>query len=384
MPFALHPTQMELMGSEMLGLVVGNFAITIGFGVLCFTLVRIAAAGGEKVFPKLFEGLDTQGWMRFPSAPLFVFQVLYQGTSLGCINLIIQPPSAVAFVVGVVGLFVCITVPIATFLTIVSHVPSKAVYMRERGCKGFRKVFLGSGEWVNKREDCAWVQRWSSVMRTYRQETAWYMFVEFTSSMALSAIAATETDSWDGCGHKKVFTALVFVVMGVMEACVWPHARYRDSSADFVLYGLQASAMLLMGVGYYSKDQEHAGFSISSTLLVATLYILLVRVVIDVCSELYILISGRRNKLQEDLNARDCGFNPSMKVAASLEALSPMDSFPQTPTSTQYNRSYGRRSFFPIPRTESVVSTRSSWRSLTPFYTTLDDQLDGREWRYVI
>eukprot|EP01064_Diplonema_japonicum_P036469 TRINITY_DN818_c2_g1_i1.p1 TRINITY_DN818_c2_g1~~TRINITY_DN818_c2_g1_i1.p1 ORF type:complete len:1036 (+),score=236.40 TRINITY_DN818_c2_g1_i1:81-3188(+) len=348
LPRALHPTQMEVWGSESLGIVVGNFAITLGFTALCYLLVQIASLGGAVIFPKLFEGLDTQGWMRFPSAPLFVFLLFYQGTTLGSINLIIHPPGVAGLVVGICSMAMCMMVPVGVFMAVRRGVPYHAVYMLEKGCTGAKRMLIGEGEWVNTKKSCFWVQRWTSMVRVYREEVAWYAVVEFAGSLAISAMQAAETEDYVGCGHKKLFTSAVFAIMLVCEALIWPHARQRDSAVDFVMLGLQAASLGLAGCGYYAGDLKHPTFTIASNLMLGAVFILLGKVVLDLISEVYILCDGRRTRLQENMDAQ---MRPCLMRVEDL-----MPEPYEEPTSILLSSSTNRSGLEAISRTESLSS----------------------------
>ena len=302
-PLALHPTQIQVMGSDSAGAVVGNTLIAVGFGCVCAVALLILQRFGRSMCPGLFTSLDTQGFLRLPSAPFFVFQLLYQGTTYGAMNLVLHPPSVGLCIAGLVSLLLCIVLPLLVFWTVTSNVPRSAQYMHDtRPLGAWMTILIGPGEWVSLHEDCHWVNRYATAVRMYRQELAWFSIIEFAGSFALSALSAVDATTLVSCGHVKISAALVFLIMLVVEARLWPHARMRDSAMDFVGLGLQMSAMVLMGAGYYSGARDASDswtFSGAGYILLLAVALVLLKVALDVISELYILLTGRRAALQQ-------------------------------------------------------------------------------------
>ena len=299
LPRALHPTQWVVHGSEAAGVVLGNMAITVGFSAVCFAMVRVAASGGRRMFPLFFEGIDTQGLLRFPSAPLFIFQLLYQGTTYGSMVLVLHAPTPMLAMVGGASVAACMVVPCALLTVVHGDVPAKARYRFDEHTKSsLLRFWIGPGEWVARTRRTSWVNRYASVVRTFRQDLAWYAFVEFTSSFTLSAIAAVEARNEAACGHVKLASAAVFLVLLFVECALWPHAKRRDGLLDVVLLGAQFCAMTVRAFAYYSLDREHWGFLLSSQLLVCCGMLLMCKVVVDVLSEVYVLVKRRRARLE--------------------------------------------------------------------------------------
>eukprot|EP01064_Diplonema_japonicum_P003310 TRINITY_DN1214_c0_g3_i1.p1 TRINITY_DN1214_c0_g3~~TRINITY_DN1214_c0_g3_i1.p1 ORF type:complete len:623 (+),score=121.11 TRINITY_DN1214_c0_g3_i1:811-2679(+) len=299
-PWALHPTGLVVEGSEAAGMVLGNVAIMVGFTVLCYVLVQGASHGGARVMPGVFEGLDAQGWMRFPSAPLFLFQMFYQGTSLGGMQLVLHPPSAGAFVLGVLAMGFCLGVPLWVWNTVQRDIPTKARYVADKQTKLMVvKLLVGPGEWVSVDRENHWVNRYASVVRTYREDVAWYSVLEFAASFALAGLQAVSVENLTQCGHVKLMSAIIFLILMVVEGALWPHARYRDAATDVVLLGMQLTAMLLMAAAYYEGDRGHWTMMLASRLLFLAVIVILIKVAVDVATEIYIIIKKRRARLQE-------------------------------------------------------------------------------------
>eukprot|EP01061_Rhynchopus_euleeides_P011349 TRINITY_DN20910_c0_g1_i1.p1 TRINITY_DN20910_c0_g1~~TRINITY_DN20910_c0_g1_i1.p1 ORF type:complete len:389 (+),score=136.80 TRINITY_DN20910_c0_g1_i1:160-1167(+) len=217
-------------------------------------------------------------------------------------SLVLQPKDALHLVVGIVCIVVCIVVPLYLFRTVAHSVPELAVYAKaETRTHPLTRLLLGHGEWVNTYRDTLWVQRYASVMKLYKQEVAWFAFVEFAGSFALSAVNSATTTNSVGCGHVKLASGIIFTALLALESWIWPHARFRDAVVDVIIMGVQAAAMYLMAIGYYKDDEKDWTFGVASSLLLVAVVLLLARTVVDIFVEIYIIITRRRRSLQEDV-----------------------------------------------------------------------------------
>eukprot|EP01064_Diplonema_japonicum_P028788 TRINITY_DN4502_c0_g1_i8.p1 TRINITY_DN4502_c0_g1~~TRINITY_DN4502_c0_g1_i8.p1 ORF type:complete len:597 (+),score=115.35 TRINITY_DN4502_c0_g1_i8:181-1971(+) len=317
LPWMFHPTRIKIGGSEPAGAVVGNFSIVVGFTLLMKGVMMVAG-----LFPgvsRFLKTSDPEGFLRFPSAPLFVFQWFYQGTTLSSMLLLFYPPSVLGFLLGVASCLFCTAVPFVVLVSVHRGVPKEAIYRVDTEDRGRLFNFIvGPGEWVSLREERHWVQRWASVTKTYTQHTAWFSFVDFSSSFCLAAMAAFKTYSYAQCGHIKTFQACIFVVLLAIEAKYWPHVRMRDCMTDFVMIGAQGIGLIFMALGFYASAQPtDARFDVANLLMATAGYLLLMKVVLDLCTEIYVVVTGRRRRLQEDTWRK----NSNEIDTASLEEL---------------------------------------------------------------
>ena len=294
-PLLLHPTQWVLFGSQAAGVVVGNFLITISFWLVMSIVVQVVVCTG------FFTNADAMGLCRFPSSPLFVFQFLLQGTSLGAMALVFYPPSTPLFLLGAASLMFCCVVPFYVLYSVCNGVPRKAYYLHDVDVdrKTWLSALIGPGEWVSRFETNMWSYRYAAVVRPYRQEWACYSFVEMAASLTVAAVDSTTAHSLVACGHQKTGSAVVFIVLLVAEIYAWPHARARDGYMLPAFQCMQASALLLMATGYYVENTDYWTFGAAAKLLVACAGVLVLKVVLDVCSEIYIYCTGRRDRLHE-------------------------------------------------------------------------------------
>ena len=301
LPWFFHPTRITIGGSEAAGAMVGNCAIIAGFALLVWVVVQLL----KKLFPKLMERLDTvdpEGLLRFPSAPLFVFQWLYQGTSLTGIMLLFYPSVPVHVLLGLVVCVVCFGVPFFVVWQLRRSVPRHAFYKLDERKRGrFFDTVVGPGEWVSVARDHHFVQKYASVMRAYQEHYCWFAFIDFAASFGLASTSALRAEDFVGCGHIRMAQAVLFFALLGVEARYWPHHRSRDSVTDFITNGMQGAACVCMGVGFYAEDLSHGGFKVSDMLLLGSTYVLMAKVTVDVLTEVYVFLSKRRTVMQEEV-----------------------------------------------------------------------------------
>eukprot|EP00754_Rhynchopus_humris_P026212 Rhum_TRINITY_DN15000_c1_g1::Rhum_TRINITY_DN15000_c1_g1_i2::g.133027::m.133027 len=298
--WAFHPTGIRVGDNVYVGAIVGNMACVAGFALLASaTLSLVNRFAPMRWVMRLAESTDSQGLLRFPSAPLFVFQWFYQSLSLCGFTLLISSEGGHLNMIGIATCGVCLGVPIYIVRVLVKGVPESATYAEDPEHSGLLyTIVCGAGEWVNTFRSRLWVQRYASIVRTWRQKAVYFAFIDLMASFFLSGISALETENWIGCGHVRTAQALVFFGLTCLEGRYWPHARWRDTMVDFVLLGGQCAALGLLAAAYYSGNADHAGFPTSQLLLMLVGYILVAKVVADILTELYIIMTGRRQRIQ--------------------------------------------------------------------------------------
>eukprot|EP01063_Lacrimia_lanifica_P036243 TRINITY_DN7138_c0_g1_i1.p1 TRINITY_DN7138_c0_g1~~TRINITY_DN7138_c0_g1_i1.p1 ORF type:complete len:534 (+),score=138.42 TRINITY_DN7138_c0_g1_i1:607-2208(+) len=344
--WAMHPTQWRLRGDEEAGMVVGNFAITMGFWLVCYIGLRGVVTLGGKLKPEVFEEVDAQGLLRFPSAPLLVFQFLFQGTSLGAMKLVVQRPSHIGFAIGLGGMLTCFAIPFVMLRCIARDVPALAVYVRDPTTPNkycLTRFLCGPGEWVNSQGHVNWMARWSIAVRAYKQPLGWWMFLDFAVSFVVAALHATpiEPGNMIQCGHQKAFTAFVFFFITSLESLHQPQCRFRDVCVSISANALQGFAMAFMATGYYQRDLNYVGFELAGNVMMLALGMLMSKTVLDLIALAYILIGGRRRRLQKALAHQMERHLPAPEPAASMceEGLVELDAFEAGRTASQ--RSFG-------------------------------------------
>ena len=281
-------------------MVVGNFMITFAFWAVMSLAVRIIS------YTSIISTLDTLGLCRFPSAPLFVFQFFLQGTALGAMVLVLEAPSAATFVIGFAALVFCFVVPCLLVYKIKESVPSKAYYATDEEVvdRSWLRLLIGPGEWVSRNGNEHWALRYASALRPFSQKWAAYNFVEMASNLAIAGVQATDAENLIGCGHKKLMSALIFAFLLVVELKIRPRCKSRDIYLSVCMLGLQTAAMSAMAVAYYHEDTSHPGLHWSAIFLRAAVGMILLKIAMDIISEIYIFFTRRRARLQAEAFAK--------------------------------------------------------------------------------
>ncbi|KAJ9463269.1 hypothetical protein DIPPA_23924 [Diplonema papillatum] len=301
LPIVLHPLQMRIEGSHALGCVIGNTALMIGFYGITYC-VFLATSAAQPLFSNSLP-VDVRGFVRFPSSALFIVIWLYQGTTLSGILLLLNAPSTWAWLLGCAVALLCVVIPVWVFHRVVDGTRWRnlARYRHDdaNACRWLTFI-VGPGEWVSTSPEKHWVSRYSSIVLTYRQDTAWWALLEFLGAFSLAAITATPTSDNVGCGHVKLASASVFCMLLVLELRYAPHVRQRDNWIDPATLLCEAGALVLAAGTLYLEDPGHWTALATQILLYAATGFVVVKALLDVFAELYLYSTGRRVRLQND------------------------------------------------------------------------------------
>ncbi|KAJ9456613.1 hypothetical protein DIPPA_20400 [Diplonema papillatum] len=301
LPLALHPSQLVLDGSVPLGMAVGNLLVFLAFCVVMFAVLQLALQVKPCIRNDVIASLrDTHGTLRYPSTQIIVFYLVYQGMTLGASMLVLNPPSAHGAAAGGVCLAACLAAPAWIFYKVRGSVPKLATVVADREAWGRFALFcVGPGEWVSRSRERHWVNRYSCILRPYALRTAWFSFLEFTCSFTLSAVSSPVVSSYVHCGWVKFASAAVCVTMMIAISRFSPYARGRDEVLLSIEALLKACSMLFMAYGFFNEDPHHWSLTVSSKLLLSALGVLMVKLVMDVLMELFLLFHDRRHRLSQ-------------------------------------------------------------------------------------
>ena len=393
-PIALHPTQISIHGSEAAGMVVGNLggfvAITTLHLFSCELVRLLQAAALKLVFTSRTEPFvhDVQGLLRFPGGPALLFQVLYQGSSVGALQLLYSAPTLWLRVLGGVATGLCIAVPFFVLRAFVVDAPLKALVMVDSQTAGrgqtARRVLhflIGKGEWVSVSERNHWSLRYSAVIRPYKEKCLWFYFVQLASMFAISAIQAFAPTNYVACGHIKVASLGVILIMLSVVIKVRPYARSRDMVIDVMVMSFQCFALIFMAVGYYRENPRSGVFDGATVLMVLGVVCILVKVAMDGVYELYVLIVCRRDRLQDryfdslaadaDVQLLEDGFRIEVDADISTEG----DDSDGEPSGASPPRQASHHSITPTPAYLAAPERDDGSHHSTPFSLPLSPLL---------
>eukprot|EP00754_Rhynchopus_humris_P025808 Rhum_TRINITY_DN14967_c9_g2::Rhum_TRINITY_DN14967_c9_g2_i1::g.131460::m.131460 len=302
LPWTLHPLRFEVGGSVWAGAVVGNALLFVGGGILSCG-VLFAARRLLKVLPKsVAEGvLDTQGLLRLPSNNIFLFLVLYQGTSLAALRMLVAASQPFYIPVGAAGVLLCIIAPVVVHRKVRDAVPSLARYrLDDRRRRGWVRFLIGGGEWVSMREECWWSLRYTCAMRSYKQRYSWWLSVETAMMFLLSAASSIARSTLGICCGMELAVALLLASGALAMVIVRPHHRPRDNVLSTLIYLAQTLSAALVAVAYCGGGAATTSwmFRVSDASLSTATAMIVLRAVLEIGSEVYVLASGRRDRLQ--------------------------------------------------------------------------------------
>ncbi|KAJ9466569.1 hypothetical protein DIPPA_21029 [Diplonema papillatum] len=320
-PVAMHPIQATIGGSQDLGAVVYNSLIA--FGLYLVFVVVVTVVKHLDLLPATAR--DPNGYCSYPSVPLFVWQFLYLGITFGAARLVFSPEFPQSEYVGGIVLLVCASLPLLIFRWVTSGVPTHAVYEpavdpEEAGKSGGGEPralvwLVGPGEWVSRREEYDWVNRYGSLVRNARPGCAWYAAVECLTSLALACVLATDPSDPAGCGHVRLACSAVFCGRFALDAAVRPFAKKLHTVAEPCLHAVQAAGLALLAAAFYADSQ--GAFSAGDAVMTAAGALLIAKTVSEGVGEIVVLVRGRRDKL----HARVLGRESRLDAASAPPAL---------------------------------------------------------------
>ena len=297
LPLTLHPTGITIDDSEYLGVIVGNVSIAVGVTLLSYIVVYAVLACLPSMLP-VAQILSAKGLTRFPSVALFFFLFLFQGTSFASLHLIAYPQKGTHFICGLACTLFCVVIPIWTAWRIRRDVPTKGLYKYDTVYSSKTARFLiGPGEWVAVSAFDLWHQRFFSMIKPYHERTSWFAVFSFLLSLAVAGLSVPKTSTMPDCGNIKLGIGVLFLVMTMFVFVMRPYARGRDNILLSVLHALTATAVLLQAAGFYSENNDDSRFSAANAIFGVCFIIVLVKMVVDLLCDLFVLVKGRRGRL---------------------------------------------------------------------------------------
>ncbi|KAJ9466567.1 hypothetical protein DIPPA_21058 [Diplonema papillatum] len=353
-PLTLHPVQAPVRGSHDLGAVVFNSVIA--FVVYLLFLIAVPLSIHLDLLPSATR--DPDGFLRFPSIPLFIWQFLYLGTAFGAARLIFRPSFEDAEYIGGTVLLICMGLPLLISRWVRSGVPAHAVYepvvdpcgASKKGTSEPRALtwLLGPGEWVSRSEYYDWERRYGSLTRSLRPGRAWYASVECLTSLLLAVILAIEPSDMAGCGHIRMACAGVFFTRILLDSHLAPFVKQFQAVTEVAMHAIQGVGLVIMAIAFYADS--HPVFLVGDTVLLVASVALIVKMVLEGAGEGFVLCMGRREKLRARV------FEREREAASDAESV-PEEMLTHTPEVSLLHGTV------PSPFTQVVV-TGGSCRSL--------------------
>ncbi|KAJ9464580.1 hypothetical protein DIPPA_06982 [Diplonema papillatum] len=305
-----HPTRLEAAGSQSLGAVIGNAWLVVLATLLVRSLVsilpRTRLVTGKSTF------VDVRAMLRYPGGPLFLHMLWYQGSVYAAQFLAFHPKSAASAAFGGCSMAALVATPLLIAAKIAEDVPregrqGRAYYRPDYQLDSALWRFVaGSGEWVSASPSVLWVQRYQTMVKSYRQACAWFVVVDFFGMALVATVTAVAPDEMIMCGHQRLVLCLISLAALAIEVTFWPHAKARSDAADCARLAFQSAALLFLSIGFYTEDPGHWAFDASGTCFTLTVAVLLATVLLDCVNEVYLFKTGRKGRLQEEAFKENC------------------------------------------------------------------------------
>eukprot|EP01064_Diplonema_japonicum_P038297 TRINITY_DN9218_c0_g1_i2.p1 TRINITY_DN9218_c0_g1~~TRINITY_DN9218_c0_g1_i2.p1 ORF type:complete len:927 (+),score=158.88 TRINITY_DN9218_c0_g1_i2:200-2980(+) len=307
LPRSMNPLGLPIDGSDCLGAASYNTLIMMsafGLQYLASLLVKRVTAKVPTLGPSHWLPVTTtsaaQGLIRFPGGSLFVFLFLYQGQAK-CGWALIFSGAALHVTVGLFIVGALILVPGYVGYILYDAVKTEQARYREVDVPTSRWMtfIVGKGEWVSRRRTNPVTFRFSLQLRAFREACCWYLANDFGLMFLVGLGTAIPASTYQQCGHIRVFLSVLCLLSCLVEAWKRPHIRMRDNWADGVRLLLQSVGLLCAAVAYYAEDVTHNAMGLAAIFFLGALVTLLIKVLLDMATELYVLCKGRRTRLQK-------------------------------------------------------------------------------------
>eukprot|EP01063_Lacrimia_lanifica_P018912 TRINITY_DN2588_c0_g1_i1.p1 TRINITY_DN2588_c0_g1~~TRINITY_DN2588_c0_g1_i1.p1 ORF type:complete len:2380 (+),score=326.77 TRINITY_DN2588_c0_g1_i1:64-7203(+) len=248
-PHALHPTQWSLSESTALGCLVGNAALLLAVSAAALLALNAVLRPARRCL----RIDDPHAVLMVPGLFVIFFQILSPGLALAAAELIFHPPSVTAAALAGAALTVGIAAIYRLARSLSGAVPQHAYYMVDPAPAGrVAAFFLGPGEWVSRARHPHWADRWSSVIRRYSQRAPWYVVLELGGVLFLAFVQGAMPETYVGCGHQKLASAMIVTVQLLSEMSALPHCHARNQALDCGAMAAQVASCVAAAMGYYS------------------------------------------------------------------------------------------------------------------------------------
>eukprot|EP01062_Namystynia_karyoxenos_P041659 TRINITY_DN3037_c0_g1_i1.p1 TRINITY_DN3037_c0_g1~~TRINITY_DN3037_c0_g1_i1.p1 ORF type:complete len:1876 (+),score=191.90 TRINITY_DN3037_c0_g1_i1:93-5720(+) len=293
----LHPLQFKVFDSIHAGCVVGNTSI-LAFFALVAVLAELAA---RPLLARMGRNPDDiTAITKQPGGMFVLLLMLHQGSTYCSARLLLHTDdiSMRAGLVGTAGMLgLVIGVPLSCWMFILRPLPSHAAYQLDRR-RPLLNFFIGPGEWIHLGN--RWYERFGSVVKQYRPPNAQKaVLAQFLETSATSIVRAIQKKNDNTCGPIIMFFPVIFLLHGYFIYKTRPYARPRDTVYEALITLCLTVSMTLMAIQYFNGNPDD-GWALGGAKVFFTLsmLVLLVKLVLDMLTELRAIKTGRRRRLQ--------------------------------------------------------------------------------------
>eukprot|EP01065_Artemidia_motanka_P050767 TRINITY_DN8751_c2_g1_i2.p1 TRINITY_DN8751_c2_g1~~TRINITY_DN8751_c2_g1_i2.p1 ORF type:complete len:879 (+),score=249.90 TRINITY_DN8751_c2_g1_i2:92-2638(+) len=316
---SLSPTGMRVGGRKALGALLGNSlvlaaipllhacVVVLGTPLLRLLPPGVAGPGGGQV--RSIENAATL--LAFPGLSAVVATLLYQGTMFSSMLLVAQPDGAWQVAVGVAGMLVWgVGVPVLLHVFVLQPSRAGLPHWEEdpetSSCTG---SVIGRGEYVAAYH--GWYWRWGTgALKPFTVPGASYMMSAHHLTAALLAVGlAVPKRSFAECAAAHFGYSAILIIGPTVAVCTAPFAKNRDRVHEVAHGAALSLSMFSRGIGFTrtsnGAELTHPAFRVSSAFLMTALGSIVLKSAADALSELYVVLSKRRDRLQEQHARRE-------------------------------------------------------------------------------
>ena len=208
---------------------------------------------------------------------------------------------AAKIVVSALNLFVLVAVPVYVARQLRQGVKQNHCRYRVATSRDTPALMfiLGRGEWVSRLRADPITYRYSMQLRPFTEKCCHFLVYDFLLMLLIGVGTAAPTSTYAECGHIRVGLSVACAGFLAMEIKLRPHARQRDNVVDAARLTFVSLGLLLVGVGFYLENLNHPVITVAAILFFITLLLLVVKLICDVGTEVYILYKRQRTRLQK-------------------------------------------------------------------------------------
>ena len=260
LPFILHPINPVIGIDECIAVIAGTAIIMLAF------LIPYGIAIGIQ---RSWSHIDLLATIRYPSIPILVWELLFQGTVVASFTLIHENTNIGLTIAGVSVIVLCL------FFIISLHKYLKKVVLVDRHIEykhydrsAFEKVFSGESSWVSRHNNHNilesspssstvlkpdYLKRFSGVIGRYTRHSFNWPAVELLISLVLAAVPATGKSSRYDCGVMKAVSASLFTLFTLCEILIRPNINKQSNITYAVVNVLQCVGLSCASAGYFQN-----------------------------------------------------------------------------------------------------------------------------------
>ena len=304
-----HPTNVAIGDNAqryLIGAMVMNPLLVIGLLLLAYFFALIYKA----LFPQK-SWQRACGFSRAPGIGFLATLFLMQGTSLVSARLAFHPRSHAGYTtIGISGLLGCASVPIVVYIYVLRRIDAVQVVDPRTGSSSVSestkikpltgvklfvyKTFFGSHVWVSTAEHHA--ERFGIIYEGYRTGCIWFSCIEMIEMLLLSILSAWIPESSSACTGRNVIISVLLSLFPISILAFRPYESPFDNFWSIIVASAMSAAVIIMTIDL-GRGEEISGSP--SFLLLASLYMVMMKVSVDLIAYITDICIGRRKRVRD-------------------------------------------------------------------------------------